>query len=675
MSNTMRFRQVHLDFHTSGDIPEIGKKFDKRHWQNTLKDAAVDSITCFSLCHHGWSYHPTKVGTMHPHLDFDLLRAQIDASHEIGVNVPVYLTAGFNNVASGFSPAWREIDFEGRYAGCTTNPLTPGFHKLCFNTPYLDHLCRLIEEAAALYPDGDGIFLDIIYQGQCCCPACMKGMLTEGYDPSKEADRAAYSQKVLEKYYQRTTESARSKDPAMRILHNSGHVGPAWLNRLKYFSHLELESLPTGGWGYDHFPQSAAFARKTGLEFLGMTGKFHIGWGEFGGYKHPDALRYECAAMLAFGAKCSIGNQLHPSGKLDESTYHIIGSAYSEVKQKEPWCRDAVSLAEVAIIPQEAFFIYDGRTQDNSGDSGAGRMLLEAHIPFDVIALSMDFSAYKLLILPDDIVIDDVLKIKLDAFLAGGGKLFLSGSSGLNRDRNAFLFDIGAEYSGENAFVPNYIKPDADFAPDFCNSPFVMYGKSRNIKVRAGKSLGKIYETYFNRDFRHFCSHRHTPNLPDASEYDCGVIHGNIVYMPHAIFTIYRQVGAVVYRQFVVKALKTLLGKPLIETNLPSIARLALTEQAVSKRYIVHLLSGSPVKRGGNFNFIKEGALDIDGGIEVIEDLIPLHNVECSVNTANPVRQVTVEPQGRDLPFENKNGRCIFKVDEFTCHQMVALHY
>jgi hypothetical protein len=25
---------------------------------------------------------------------------------------------------------------------------------------------------------------------------------------------------------------------------------------LKWNSHLELESLPTGGWGYDHFPLS-----------------------------------------------------------------------------------------------------------------------------------------------------------------------------------------------------------------------------------------------------------------------------------------------------------------------------------------------------------------------------------------------------------------------------------
>jgi hypothetical protein len=44
-----------------------------------------------------------------------------------------------------------------------------------------------------------------------------------------------------------------------------------------------------------------------------MTGKFHTTWGEFGGFKRPNALRYECAAMLAFGSKCSIGDQLHPA--------------------------------------------------------------------------------------------------------------------------------------------------------------------------------------------------------------------------------------------------------------------------------------------------------------------------------------------------------------------------
>ena len=77
------FRQVHLDFHTSGEIPCVGATFQRREFQKTLLEAAVDSITCFSLCHHGYSYHPTKVGTMHPALSFNLLRAQIDAAHEV----------------------------------------------------------------------------------------------------------------------------------------------------------------------------------------------------------------------------------------------------------------------------------------------------------------------------------------------------------------------------------------------------------------------------------------------------------------------------------------------------------------------------------------------------------------------------------------------------------------
>jgi|GEM_PF-2098842 len=47
----LRFRQIHLDFHTSPRIPGIGEKFDKKCWQETLQDGAVDSITLFSKCH------------------------------------------------------------------------------------------------------------------------------------------------------------------------------------------------------------------------------------------------------------------------------------------------------------------------------------------------------------------------------------------------------------------------------------------------------------------------------------------------------------------------------------------------------------------------------------------------------------------------------------------------
>jgi len=39
----------------------------------TVKSAHIDSMTVFSKCHHGFSYHPTDVGVIHPSLRFDLL--------------------------------------------------------------------------------------------------------------------------------------------------------------------------------------------------------------------------------------------------------------------------------------------------------------------------------------------------------------------------------------------------------------------------------------------------------------------------------------------------------------------------------------------------------------------------------------------------------------------------
>jgi len=70
----MRYRQVHLDLHSSERIEGIGSRFDPDAFARTAAGAHVDSMTIFSKCHHGWSYHPTGVGKAHPHLGFDLMR-------------------------------------------------------------------------------------------------------------------------------------------------------------------------------------------------------------------------------------------------------------------------------------------------------------------------------------------------------------------------------------------------------------------------------------------------------------------------------------------------------------------------------------------------------------------------------------------------------------------------
>ena len=53
----LNFRQIHMDFHTSEAIPDIAQQFNPEDFAKTLKNAHVNSITCFARCHHGWRYY------------------------------------------------------------------------------------------------------------------------------------------------------------------------------------------------------------------------------------------------------------------------------------------------------------------------------------------------------------------------------------------------------------------------------------------------------------------------------------------------------------------------------------------------------------------------------------------------------------------------------------------
>ena len=638
-----------------------------------MKRGHVNSITLFAKCHHGWSYHPTKIGKQHPHLNMDLLRAQYDACKEIDVNAPIYLSAGVDNVASEDHPEWRELSHEGQYQGWNKSPLAAGFHKMDFASPYLEYLCDQIREVAELFPDNDGIFLDIISQGQSCTKWSLKLMAEHGLDPEYADDRAKAAQISLDRYYQQTTEACKAVRADTPVFHNSGHIHRGNRDVLQYFSHLELESLPTGGWGYDHFPVSAKYVSNLGMDFLGMTGKFHTTWGEFGGFKHPNALRYECAAMLAFGSKCSIGDQLHPNGELDESTYAIVGEAYSEVEAKEPWCDHVKPIADVGVLSSMAAGA-DPHGRDIHADDGAARMLLESHFLFDVVDKEMDFSPYRVMLLPDDIVVDAALKTKLDAYLIAGGKLMLTGKSGLASNGGGMMFDIGAAYEGESPFQPDYVLPREDMRPGFASSPMVMYLPSQRVRVTDGESLGDVFDPYFNRSYKHFCSHQHAPNRPEASGYAAGVRKGNVLYLAHPVFSNYKLLGNVALREYVAKTLAWFLGddRTVTTKGLPSAGRVALNVQPAEGRHVLHVLYANKHLRGGHGHV--DGPVGFGGrSVEVIEELDAIDGVEVTVRLSTPISKAMSQPSGEAVAMTVADGIATLKLPRFSCHEMIVL--
>jgi len=646
----MKFRQVHLDFHTSGLIPEIGGQFSKEQFQKALKIGHVNSITVFSKCHHGWAYHPSTANKMHPHLSFDLLGAQLEACKEIGVNAPVYISAGFDEKEVHEHPEWLNVSPDGVENSTFTKA---HYHLMCYNTPYLDVLEKQVEEVMQRY-NPCGIFLDISNVRECVCASCVKSMKEKGLNPENREDIRKHGEMVYANYCKRMEAAVRKYSATATIFHNAGHIAHGRRDLAGYDTHLELESLPTGGWGYDHFPMSSAYVRTLGKEFLGMTGKFHTSWGEFGGFKHPNALIYETGLSLACGAAISVGDQMHPGGEMNESTYRLIGAAYEQVEKKEPWCEGAKNIADIAVLSCEA--VLGGKSRDNRSNTGANRILLEGKHLFNFIDEEADFSGYKLLILPDQILLCEKWQARIEEYLKKGGKVLLTGVSGMDMGMKKFVLDVGAEFDGFFPFRPDYLVPDFECTNG--QTAYVMYAQGMGLKNVTGEVFAHRQASYFNRAWDHFCSHKRTPNDVSAPLLPAAVQKGNICYIGWNVFEDYAEYGELVVKELVLHAIDRLLGdERTVKAALPDRGVVTVTRQG--ERKIVHLLFAHTTVRGRN--------------IEVIEDAVPLYDVAVSLKTDKAPGKVYLAPQGKEIPFAYENDRVSFIVPKVVLHQMIAV--
>lgn len=660
---SLPYRQVHLDFHTSECMEGIGSRFSRENFKAALQVGHINSITLFSKCHHGWSYHPTKVNLPHPHLCCDLLDEELAVCEELGVRTEIYVSAGLSEQYAIRHPEHLRRDKSGYGGNFDTEA---HYHRLCFGTAYLDQLTAEIEEVLTRYKGRfDGLFLDIIGMVPCWCPDCIRGMRERGLDPDNDADAWQYARVVYDRYTDRVAETVERIIPGLPIIHNDG--GAIFQGRdiaFKNQGHFELESLPTGGWGYDHFPRAAAYARTLGRDFLGMTGKFHTTWGEFGGFKHPNALRYEAALANACGARCSVGDQLHPDGKFDLATYRLIGSAYAEVEAREAWLTGSRLTADIGLLSAENFrnvcpnALPDGIKQD----LGANRVMLEGHYLYDILDPEADFSKYRLLILPDTLEIPaGDLRDRLNGYLAGGGKLLLTGKSGTYEDK--FVFDFGVNFCGEGQYRPAYLRPCFDLPPNG-QTNYVTYSRNYDVTLREsfdGEVCDLKVDACFNRAPRRFCSHQHTPYDRDKTS-PAVVVTAQIGYVGWDIFTEYADKGSAHVKYAVLDIIDRLLGdaKTLV-TDLPScgVTSVAVKETETGTRLIHQLVYAIPKVRGG--------------GIEIIEDLPLTPDVTCSLATPSAPKRVCLVPAMTELPFVYENGRVTYTVPSFSCSATVVV--
>lgn len=662
------YRQIHMDFHTSPYIDNVGERFNAEEFASVLRKAKVNSINLFAKCHHGMYYYPTKIGTMHPNLKFDLLGAQMEVCRKAGIRTCIYTTVVWNEDWADRHPEWLHISTEGVLG--VKKPFSSDFYgwrSICLNNrEHMEYLKLEFQETYSLYKP-DGYWIDIVFQSGCICRTCMKEMQEMGLNPKDSGDLAKHGRHVEIKFMKEIYEFLKQMDPELDIFFNG------WPNEMdladdeklsarqkrKYNSYIDMESLPSDLWGYTHFPIQVNYLNKYDQELTMMNGKFHKAWGDFGSLRNIEALEYECFRAIANGAKVCVGDQLHPSGQIDRSVYQRIGEVFESIEKKEKWCHGTKKVSQIGVYSPNRV-LGAGDAGANASSEGVYRMLTELHHLFDFVDFKDDINAYELIILPDSIQLSGDVQIKLEKYINSGGKVLLTGKSGLNERGDGFASkDFGVEFISDAEYNPRYVNIVKEPFSDTLPMDYVMYEQGVSVRALPGTEvLAYITNPYFNRTWDRFCSHRQTPPA-GVTEEPCIVKKGDIIYVSNPLFKDYAINGCKVYKDIIRTCLNILIKKPFVQCDLPVTAEATLRKQEGG--YILHIL-----------NYIIQRKCRT---LDIIEEKLPLFNKKISIRTERKPEKVYLVPQMEELEFIFDGEFIHLEVPKIEGHQMIAMNF
>ncbi len=426
--------------------------------------------------------------------------------------------------------------------------------------------------------------------GECFCGEWFASAQARGENPLDRRAQREHKQE-LEKHFLRRCTSGAGRAPRL----SGGFQNQAALGlgeRKRWMDNFDLEALPSAAqWGYYFFPLATRYARTFGLTTYGMTGRFKASWADFGGLKLPAQLDVECASIAANAARCDIGDQMPPSGRLDPAVYHVIGKAYGRIKTLEPYLEGAAPVTEAALL-------LNGLPLDKvGGDSHFGfvKLLTECRIQFDVVEPDAAWERYSVIALPDSLAVNEDLASRLRLYADNGGGLVVSHQAGvLEGAEKSWLERFGLSYAGPSPFKPAYMVPKEQFTGDIPAYEYALYeGASQWRAMSDARIVAQLGEPAFQRSAAHYTSHAQTP-FDHETEYAAIAVSGRVALFGFPLGASYYSQGYWVYRAALKHALKRVLPQPLIMTDAPVSTEITVTWQREPvPRDLVHIVNWS----------------------------------------------------------------------------------
>ena len=373
---------------------------------------------------------------------------------------------------------------------------------------------------------------------------------------------------------------------------------------------------------------------------LGMTGKFHLGWGEFGGYKKPEALVYEAANDLSMGIGICVGDQLNPNGELEAATYNIIGEAFGYYASLEDYCFPSKALNDIGLVPSKNYDI----------NIAVSELLLKNQLDYDIIDEKSDLNKISLIIIPSDAQISEGLKLSLKEYEKQGKNLLIVGNAIKDYEVE------GVKYIKQSKCDVHYV-----MNKEVCLSPVLIHTPTHVVDYKKGDIIATIREPFFNRTYAHYCSHGFSPAKNEDATYPAALQINNVTYLANDIFVEHNEYGQVYVNDYFKMILRRVYSDRMLAVDgLMSSGRVRLRENENKKLYNLHLLYAPILKYGMAY---------------IIDDIPTLHDVKVSLRLKKKIKKVVLLPQNQEIQFVENNGRVEFNIEKMRLHQLINLEY
>lgn len=472
------YRRHLLDMHIDEWDDSFLSEFSIEEYVANLKRAGINYAMLYLQSHVGLCYYPTKTGKMHKAFEKDpeMMRKLVALCHQEGIAVCGYYSLNYNTFEHDRHPEWRMLAHYGQSRRANrsdtsselafASPKQARYGLCCPNNPaYRDFVEAQVNELID-YFDCDALFFDMPFWVHTChCEHCQKAF---GAPIPQEATRelTEFKARSMGQFVQWVTELVKRRCPDMPVEHNCAQaVAPS------SFSGCMEEVIAAcdyvGGDLYgDLYNHSFAckFYRNVSKHqpFEQMLSRCKPSLQMHTLTKSPDQLKTAvCSTMQHHGATLLI-DAIDPVGTMDRRVYEQAGELFAFHAQYEPWFTGEMV---------EQIGLYYGIRSRQQGSpitsltccSNAGRTLIRNHIPFGVTGSFHDLERYAIIAAPWLSDLEEGDNQRLEAYVAQGGTLYLSGSG------NAALVEklTGNKILENSQEVNTYVAPKPGWEDTF----------------------------------------------------------------------------------------------------------------------------------------------------------------------------------------------------------------